>query len=233
MGTPVEFSSHEPLGHNEEVGPTRTRATAMAISMTRKYAILVCAALVLAGADSARAADSDPAATQVQTLTASLLKSMQAGTALSMTERYRDLEPVIEQVFALPLVTRLSVGPEWANFSPDQQQALVAAFSRYTVANYAHNFRNFDGQKFEIDDAVVSRGQDKIVRTRIVHPPDPPVSMFYRMHEVDGTWKIIDVDTEGVSALALHRTDFAAAIASGGAPVLIAHLNKASEGLMK
>ena len=93
MGTPVEFSSHEPLGHNEELGPARTRA----ISMTRKYAILVCATLVLAGADSARAADSDPAATQVQTLTASLLKSMQAGAAVSMTERYRDLEPVIEQ----------------------------------------------------------------------------------------------------------------------------------------
>jgi phospholipid transport system substrate-binding protein len=233
MGTPVEFSSHEPLGHNEQLGPARTRAIAMANSMRRKYAILVCAALVLAGADSARAADSDPAAAQVQTLTASLLKSMQAGAAVSMTERYRDLEPVIEQVFALPLVTRLSVGPEWANFSPDQQQALIAAFSRYTVANYAHNFRNFNGQKFEIDDAVVSRGQDKIVRTRIVHRPDPPVSMFYRMHEVDGTWKIIDVDTEGVSALALHRTDFAAAIASGGAPLLIAHLNKASDGLMK
>ena len=201
--------------------------------MTRKLAILLCATLVLAVADSARAADSDPAAAQVQTLTASLLKSMQAGSAVSMTERYRDLEPVIEQVFALPLVTRLSVGPEWANFSPDQQQALIAAFSRYTVANYAHNFRNFDGQKFEIDDAVVSRGQDKIVRTRIVQPPDPPVSMLYRMHEVDGTWKIIDVYTDGVSALALHRSDFASAIAAGGAPTLIAYLNKASDGLMK
>jgi phospholipid transport system substrate-binding protein len=221
------------LGHNEDVGTARTPRDRDAIAMTQKYVILLCAALVMAGADSARAADRDPAATQVQTLTASLLKSMQPGSALSMTERYRDLEPVIEQVFALPLVTRLSIGPVWANFSPDQQQALIAAFSRYTVANYAHNFRNFKGQKFEIDDAVVSRGPDKIVRTRIVLRPDPPVSMIYRMHEVDGTWKIIDVYTDGVSALALHRSDFAAAIDSGGAPLLIAHLNKASEGLMK
>jgi phospholipid transport system substrate-binding protein len=201
--------------------------------MTLKVAILLCAALVLAVADSARTADNDPAAAQVQTLTASLLKSMQAGSAISMTERYRNLEPVIERVFALPLVTRLSVGPEWASFSPDQQQALVAAFSRYTVANYAHNFRKFEGQKFEIDDAVVSRGQDKIVRTRIVQPADSPVGMLYRMHEVDGTWKIIDVYTEGISALALRRSDFASAIASGGAPTLIAHLNKVSDDLIK
>jgi phospholipid transport system substrate-binding protein len=201
--------------------------------MIRILPILLCAALVPAFADSARAADSDPAAAQVQTLTASLLKSMQAGSGISMTERYHNLEPVIERVFALPLVTRLSVGPEWANFSPDQQQALVAAFSRYTVANYAHNFRKFEGQKFEVDAAVVSRAQDKIVQTRIVQPSDSPVSMLYRMHEVDGAWKIIDVYTEGISALALRRSDFASAIASGGAPTLIAHLNKVSDGLMK
>jgi len=50
---------------------------------------------------------------------------------------------------------------------------------------------------------------------------------------VDGAWKIIDVYTEGISALALRRSDFASAIASGGAPTLIAHLNKVSDDLMK
>ena len=74
-----------------------------------------------------------------------------------MTERYRRLEPVIKQVFGLPLMTRLSVGPEWANFSPEQQKALIAAFSRFTIANYAHNFRDFSGQKFEVDDVCESR----------------------------------------------------------------------------
>jgi ABC-type transporter MlaC component len=53
------------------------------------------------------------------------------------------------------------------------------------------------------------------------------------MHEVDGIWKIVDVYANGVSELALRRSDFAAALASGGAPVLIAHLNKGSDGLMK
>jgi phospholipid transport system substrate-binding protein len=201
--------------------------------MTAKFAILLCVVILTPVADRAYAAVSDPAAIQVQTLTASLLKSMQAGTTISMTERYRNLEPVIEQVFALPLVTRLSVGPEWTTFSPEQQKTLIAAFSRFTVANYAHNFRDFDGQKFEIDDNVLSRGGDKIVRTRVIPVHDTPVSLLYRMHEVDGTWKIVDVYSNGVSELALRRSDFATAIASGGAPTLIAHLNKASDGLMK
>lgn len=201
--------------------------------MTAKFALLLCGLLLLALADSAAAAVSDPAVTQVQTLTAALLKSMHAGSGESMAERYRSLEPVIEQVFALPLVTRLSVGPDWTKFSPQQQKEVVAAYTRYTTANYAYNFDDFNGQKFVVDDKVVTRDTDKIVRTQVIPARDPPVTLLYRLREVDGVWKVIDVYSNGVSQLVLRRSDFVAAIAAGGAPVLIAHLNKVSDDLMK
>ena len=202
------------------------------ISMTPKFAMLLCMLLLMPAADPAYAVVSDPAASQVQTLTASLLQSMHAGPAEPMTERYRRLEPVIYQVIGLRIMTRLAVGADWTNFSPEQQNALIAAFSRFTVATYAHNFHDFSGQKFEIDD-VVSRGEDKIVRTRIIPAHDTPVNLLYRMREVDGVWKVIDVYSDGVSELTLRRDDFVAAIAAGGAPALIAHLHKVSDDLMR
>jgi phospholipid transport system substrate-binding protein len=110
---------------------------------------------------------------------------------------------------------------------------VIAAFTRFTTANYAANFRNSDGQKFQIDDNVVSRGEDRIVRTQIIPAHDTPVNLLYRMREVDGSWKILDVYSNGVSELVLRRSDFAAVIASGGAPALIAHLNKVSDDLPK
>ena len=201
--------------------------------MKAKFGMLLCVVLFTPAVNPAYAAVSDPAAMQVQILTDSLLKSMRAGAAESMTERYRNLEPVIERAFALPLVARLSIGPEWARFSPDQQRDLITAFTRFTVANYVHNFHDFDGEKFEIDDNVSSRGAEKIVRTRVIPAHDTPVTLLYRMHEVDGVWKIVDVISDGVSELALRRTDFAAAIAAGGAPTLMAYLNRASDGLLK
>jgi len=200
--------------------------------MTLKSVMLLCVLFLMPFADPAYAEVSDPAASQVQTLSASLLQSMQAGPAEPMTERYRRLEPVINQVIGLPLMTRLAVGPEWTNFSPEQQTAVIAAFSRFTIANYAHNFREFSGEKFEIDD-VVSRGEDKVVRTRIIPPHDQPVSLQYRMREVDGVWKVIDVYSDGVSELTLRRDDFVAAIAAGGVPTLLAHLRKLGDDLMK
>ena len=201
--------------------------------MTLKLPLLLCSLLLMQAAAPTLAAPADPAAAQVQTLNNALLKSMHAGESQSMSERFRALEPVIEQVFDLPLVTRLAVGPTWTSFTPEQQKAVIAAFGRFTTANYAHNFRDFDGQKFEVDENVLTRAQDKVVRTRIIPARESPQTLLYRMHDADGTWKIVDVYSNGVSELALRRSDFAAALAAGGAPELIAHLNKASDGLMK
>jgi len=201
--------------------------------MTVRFGMLLAALFLMRVADSASATLSDPAVTQVQTLTHSLLQSMRAGRAESMAERYRNLEPVIERVFALPLATRLAVGLDWATFSPQQQKAVVAAFTRLTIANYACNFREFDGQKFEINDNVQTRGTDEIVRTRVIPVHDTPVNVLYRMHEVNGIWRIVDVYSNGVSELALQRSEFTTLLASGGAPVLIAHLNESSDSILK
>ena len=57
-----------------------------AISMTTKFALLLCV-ILMPVADRAYAAVSDPAAIQVQTLTASLLKSMQAPEHAGRTAR--------------------------------------------------------------------------------------------------------------------------------------------------
>ncbi len=203
------------------------------VCVTGTLPVLLAAGLTLALTQSASAGSADPAVTAVQTLNDALLKSMRAGTSESMTERYRSLEPVVEQTFAMPLVTRLAVGADWSGFSAEDQKAVIAAFTRFTAANYAHNFHDYDGQKFEIDDAVLLRGPDKVVRTRIIPAHDTPVTLLYRLHEVDGGWKIVDVISNGVSELALRHADFAPALAAGGAPMLIQHLNKASEALMK
>jgi phospholipid transport system substrate-binding protein len=199
----------------------------------RRVAILLGASLFASAVIPRNARAAERAVIEVKTLSASLLKSMRAGRSESMTERYRDLKPVIEEAFALPLMTQLSVGPNWVKFQPQQQQALVSAFSRFTVANYAHNFRSFDGEKFQVDEKVVRRGPEEVVRAQIIPSNDTPANLLYLMEKVDGSWRIVDVYYNGISQLALHRADFASAVGSGGAAGLIAHLNKVSDDLMK
>lgn len=179
------------------------------------------------------AATTDPAVRQVQLLDDSLLKSMHAGAGESVAARYRLLEPVIGAVFDLPLMTRLSVGEAWTTFSVPQQQAVIAAFSRLTIAGYARNFQDYGGEKFEIEDNVAERGGDKIVQSHIIPVRDAPTTVIYRVRQLGGDWRIIDVYYDGISQITMRRSDFGAAIAAGGAPTLIAHLNALSDGFLK
>jgi phospholipid transport system substrate-binding protein len=187
---------------------------------------------LLLGASTAAAAP-DPAAVQVESLDSALLDAMKSGETVGITERFRKLAPVIESVFDLRAMTAFAVGPAWAGFSAEQQQATIAAFTRLTIASYASNFHSFGGERFEINPTVVARGTERIVQTHLQTPQKAPISLVYRMHQVAGLWKIIDVYYGAVSQLSIRRSDFAAPIGSGGAAELIAHLNSLTSDLLK
>jgi len=185
----------------------------------------------LAGAG--RAADSDPAATQIQYFYDALLDSMKHGKELGTKGRYEKLKPVIERVYNLPLMTSLVVGPGWSSVSATDQQALIGAFERMTVANYAKNFDSYSGEKFIVDPNVQTRGIDKVVASKLV-TGNQTIPFNYRMRQADGNWKVVDVYLNGfVSELATRRSDFGSTLASGGATALIQKINALADGLMK
>jgi phospholipid transport system substrate-binding protein len=201
-------------------------------TLTLLLSFIAALALSPLAAGAARAA-ADPAASQIDAFDTALIETMKQGPALGVKGRYRKLEPVIDRVFDLAAMTRFTVGPAWTGYSPDQQQGLIAAFKRLTVASYAHNFNNWNGERFELDPNVATRGPDKLVQTRLIRTNDSPVSLAYRMRESGGTWKIIDIFSDQISQLTTKRSDFAAIVASGGAPALTARMNTLADNNLK
>jgi phospholipid transport system substrate-binding protein len=213
------------IGAARRLGERRGRGLVAAGWPLLAIALLLPAPVLLAA--------TDPAAAQIEEFDRALLESMKAGETVAAAERYRKLTPTIEKVFDLRAMTAFAVGPAWAGFSSEQQQAAVGAFERLTIASYAKNFRSFGGERFELDPAVASRGPDKIVQTQLIPVQKAPVSLLYRMREVAGTWKVIDVYYGAVSQLSIRRSDFTAPIAAGGVAGLITHLNSLSDDLLK
>lgn len=196
----------------------------MTIRLLFGLAAMVPASAMLAPA-AVQAQAADPAVETVRTLNGGLLGIMRAGGATAA--RARQIAPVIDRTFDIPLMTRLSVGPAWNTFSAPDQQALVAAFRAVTVAQYAKNFDGWSGEKFTELPQVETRGTDKLVRTTIGSPGGSPEAINYRLRQSGGQWKIVDVYyRNAISQLATRRSDFAAVVAKGGAPALIQHLDK-------
>ena len=186
---------------------------------------LLAATLLLIPA-AAVAQANDPARATVQALDDGLLTIMKAGKAAGIAGRSARIGPVVDRAFDLPLMTRLVVGPSWNTMSPADQTALVAAFRRMTIGQYARNFDGWSGESFTIAPQVEERAGDKLVRTTL-SGSGAPVAISYRLRQSGGQWKIIDVFYKNaISQLATRRADFASVLASGGPKALIAHLDQ-------
>ena len=195
-----------------------------------RYALSLTIAFLMAlSAPALRAADAafDPAARRIELFYAALIDAMKNGRELGLQGRYRQLTPIAQDIFDLAAMARLSVGPSWSSISETDQKAIVEAFGRMTVANYAKNFAKFEGEQFVVDQMVKVRNEDKVVESKLVGSDRSTVPFNYRMHLVGDKWKIVDVYLNGyVSQLALRRSDFSSTVASSGPLGLIKKINE-------
>ena len=198
------------------------------------FALLSLGAAILAPV-ATQAQAGDPAAAQVQRFDDALLATMKQGKALGFEGRYRKLEPAVKQAFDLPIMVRFAAGPStFATFSPTDQSALLAAFTRFSVATWAKNFDSYGGERFVLG-KVDTRGPDKLVHTQLAGTGGTPTELVYRMRQSNaGMWKIIDVYFNGsISQLSQQRADFASTLQSGGAPALVKTLNAKADTLSR
>lgn len=185
---------------------------------------LVVAPLLLAAPAFAQGDPSAP----IARLDAALLGAMRMGTATPFAQRYQAIAPAVEAAFDLPAILAASVGLGWQNLTPQQKQALLAVFRRYTIASYAANFDSYEGQRIEILPQQQRRvGQDVVVATQIVPANGAPTRLDYVMRQTPQGWKAVDVLADGsISRVAVQRSDFRSLLAGGNPDRLVASLNQ-------
>ena len=152
---------------------------------------------------------------------------MRTGRAKSFAARFDALAPIIERVFDLGTVLRVSIGMRWSSFDQATQERLTAAFRRFTVATYVASFSKYDGEKFAVIPGTRLSGTDRIVRTEIVSDGAGAVRLDYVMRESGLAWRAVDVLIDGsISRVAVQRSDFRAILANGNAEALIRSLHR-------
>jgi phospholipid transport system substrate-binding protein len=163
----------------------------------------------------------------VERLNAALLDVMRNAVDLGYEGRYRELEPVIEESYDFPFMIRIAVGPAWRELEEDQRRRITELFTEMSIATYAARFDGYDGERFEILGKEPAPRDTVLVHSRIVLSEDKPVELSYLLKKFDGDWRIIDVLLDArYSELARQRAEFAAVLRKGGAPDLVATLQR-------
>jgi phospholipid transport system substrate-binding protein len=202
------------------------------MSLSRRLLVFSLALSPLARPRVAVAADPSAAPALVQRFYDELLAVMKEAKRLSFDQRYSRLAPAVERSFDLPLMTRIAIGPGWAQIAADQQRRLTAAFSRYTVSVYANRFDDYSGEKFEVEPRTATNANGVIVNSRLIKSNGEPVPLNYLLHQDAAGWKIIDVYLSGtISELATRRSEFASVLQRAGAEGLVQMIEQRAAAL--
>jgi phospholipid transport system substrate-binding protein len=196
--------------------------------------ILISALPAAAWCRGAFAADAGSGAPAViQDFYDTLLAVMKEAKHLSFDQRFQRLAPAVSQAYNLPLMTRLSVGPDWTKLQPPQQQALTDSFSRYTISVYASRFDDYNGERFDVDPIPTPNANGVIVQTSLVKSDGDKVELNYLMRQGgDGLWQVIDIYLSGtISELATRRSEFIGVIQQSGADGLVKLLQQRTAAL--
>jgi phospholipid transport system substrate-binding protein len=198
-------------------------------SLTRRAFLLsaTVSAVAMARVGPAWADTVAPLDQPLRELYTALENTMRAGHATPFPQRFDALAPVVDQVFDLQTVLKVSIGMRWDTMNPDVRARLLKAFSRFTVATYVANFDKYDGQHFQILPGTRDAGGNRIVGTEIVSGSGEHMRLDYVMRPDNGAWKAVDVLLEGsISRVAVQRSDFRKILVGGDADALIASLRQ-------
>ncbi len=155
-----------------------------------------------------------------------LISIMQNGSSLGFQGRYQQIEPAIVKSHDLPKIARIVVGKEWKKLTEQQKLEMTEIFSRLSISAYAYNFKSFDGESFRyLSEDETARG-GKIVHTIFKIPGDKDVKFDYMLKKKAGNWRIINIIANGVSDLALKRSEYTSVLKRQGFQALIAKINK-------
>ncbi len=140
-------------------------------------------------------------------------------------DRFRSLFVV---TFDIPEVGRFVLGRRWKTATPEQQQDFLKSFEEFTVLTWATRFKDYSGVSFEMQGASPADDGYVIVDLQIKRKQGDPIPLGWRVHKVDGAWKVTDILVEGVSMALTQRQDFASVLQSNGGKVddLLATMHK-------
>jgi phospholipid transport system substrate-binding protein len=197
-----------------------------------RIAVLIAALTLLApvlAAIAAEPAAGDNTPRGVVQATTSAVIDVLANKSLSADEKRRRIEDIVYARVEFPTLSRLVLASNWNRLSPEQQQQFMNEFRQNLSATYGRNVESYKNEKVVItDDHAEPRG-DWQVKTKIRRPGGEDIAVDYRLRQIDGTWKIIDIIIENVSLVANFRSQFQEIMSQGGPVRLLQVLHEKNE----
>ncbi len=149
-----------------------------------------------------------------------ILKDPQLKGESKRNERRDKLKELIYQRFDFTEMARRSLGSEWRRRSPEEQKEFVKLFTGLLERTYLDNIESYNGEKFQYLKEQEDNNHAQ-VDTKIIDNKGQEFSINYRLHKVNGDWKVYDVVIEDISLVNNYRSQFNRVLATSSYEELV------------
>jgi len=135
------------------------------------------------------------------------------------------IDKIVSPAFDFPLMGKLALGrTNWPKLNSSQREKFTVLFVERLRASYRNKIMLYKDEKVLFQPAV--QNKDTIHIPMALISDDKKLAMLYKLHKAGESWKIYDVEIEGVSILLTYRSQFNDVLSRGSVDDLISQLEK-------
>ena len=141
----------------------------------------------------------------------------------STPESEKKLAALFDEMIDYQAIAEASLGTEWAARSDAEKAQFSDLLKQLVRKGYERNLKKILNFNIEYV-SENAKGAGMLVTTRAVSKSDAraePVEIAFNMAQKNGTWRVQDIVTEGVSLVSSYKSQFVKIVKKDGFPVLI------------
>lgn len=181
----------------------------------RRAALLSGLALAMATRPAAAQMDATRAMGFIQTTGNALVEALNS-TTLNAAQRRERVASILRQAVDMEGTGRFVLGRWWRVASPAEQQEYLRLFEETLIRNLSIRLGDYQGVRFTLGRSQQRTEEDVLVTTVVERAGTPPVNLDWRVADVSGQPRIVDLVAEGTSLRLTQRSEYSAVVQRGG-----------------
>ncbi len=152
-----------------------------------------------------------------------------ADKSLELSAKREKIRSIVGEFFDFNVLSRLTLGRHWKQFSPEQQEKFVQRYQKLLENVYMDRILAYSGEKVLFEKETMHSDNKAEVESNISTGAQQ-IPIDYRMVKNNGNWKVYDVVIEGVSMVSNYRSQFNEILAKQSPDELLKTLEERVKG---
>lgn len=138
------------------------------------------------------------------------------------------IDKIVSPLFDFPLMCKLALGKKhWSKLTPTQSEKFSRLFTERLRDSYREKIILYKNETASFEPAIKKKKAIHI--PMVMMSGNKKITILYKLRKVDKTWKVYDVEIQGVSIILTYRSQFKDTLSHSTVNDLISQLEKKSQ----